>query len=682
MADYKITTIKYLRQQGWQIADTYDDGDCPTYLAITSEIPVSGVSSVDVSATCVATSEAYSDNQLVCESDVRIVKTADCPAQSDVVFLPSYSNYQSGTVDNLLAFNSGNTKFSSIKSLSLTSGDWLSDVAWSSNYKDGDTAWPFIKFTQTENTSTTTDRTGVITVVMNATSGGECDFPITVTQGRHTSICPSFEDVVADGSGQPVTEIIVPNTSTGCTTGCTGFLWFKTGDTAFSSTGSVTPDGTVITGASFGNSTSLGYCFIVLKFEANTTTTDKNGSVTIKMNATNGDECSYTVPITLKGLPVSVITYSASTKLNVDLNDFTPAATAETFSNGIGKIEFDDVVTGIGEKAFFVKTAMTGIDIPYSITSIGNYAFANCNNLKDITIPSGVTYINDYVLYGCTNLSSVTLENSLVQLKTHSIADCPNLRKIELTTATADNYYATDALENSADCPIYVPEESLHNFWNHSSTQPYINRVISHIGNNCVVYKASQKLTGGNLGEAYSASSDTSTKLSIQSHTFDSSKGIGKICYSGPVGSFHNATFDTQPITYIILPENLKLIGQEVFVSSTLESIFIPDSVVRIGNTNGGCSTFHNNKKLKRVVAGSGLTAIGTSCFTTGDAIYTGFTFYSTSAPALTHKNTFENTGSCPIYVPCGQVSTYQSANIWNDSDIKNRIKAIPPCTY
>jgi hypothetical protein len=118
MANFKITTIGWLRAEGCVI-DDYDDSYCPTYKGITSDIPIGGVALVDVSATCVATSAAYSDNQLVCEDDVRVVRTVDCPAQSDVVFLPSYSNYQAGTVDNLLAFNSGNTKFSSIKSISL-----------------------------------------------------------------------------------------------------------------------------------------------------------------------------------------------------------------------------------------------------------------------------------------------------------------------------------------------------------------------------------------------------------------------------------------------------------------------------------------------------------------------------------------------------------------------------------
>ena len=81
-------------------------------------------------------------------------------------------------------------------------------------------------------------------------------------------------------------------------------------------------------------------------------------------------------------------------------------------------------------------------------------------------------------------------------------------------------------------------------------------------------------------------------------------------------------------------------------------------------------------------MAGSGLTSIGTSCFTIGsDLSLTSFTFYSTSAPTLEHQNTFENTYNVPIYVPCGRVNSYKTANIWKNDIIVNRIKAIPPCT-
>lgn len=76
MADYKIANIKWLRDQGWDISSSYASGLCPTYNAIKNDIPKGSIT-VNVSGTCVATSKAYSNNQLVCEDDIKII-TVDC----------------------------------------------------------------------------------------------------------------------------------------------------------------------------------------------------------------------------------------------------------------------------------------------------------------------------------------------------------------------------------------------------------------------------------------------------------------------------------------------------------------------------------------------------------------------------------------------------------------------------
>lgn len=73
---YKIANIKWLRDQGWSISSSYASGFCPTYNEIVNEIP-KGSTTVNVNGTCIATSKAYANNQLVCESDISI--GSDCP---------------------------------------------------------------------------------------------------------------------------------------------------------------------------------------------------------------------------------------------------------------------------------------------------------------------------------------------------------------------------------------------------------------------------------------------------------------------------------------------------------------------------------------------------------------------------------------------------------------------------
>ena len=75
--EYKIANIKWLRDQGWSISSSYASSLCPTYNEIVNEIPKDSIT-VDVNGTCIATSKAYTNNQLVCESDITIEPAVDC----------------------------------------------------------------------------------------------------------------------------------------------------------------------------------------------------------------------------------------------------------------------------------------------------------------------------------------------------------------------------------------------------------------------------------------------------------------------------------------------------------------------------------------------------------------------------------------------------------------------------
>jgi hypothetical protein len=121
--------------------------------------------------------------------------------------------------------------------------------------------------------------------------------------------------------------------------------------------------------------------------------------------------------------------------LEVELSAFTPAATAETFADGVGKIEFAGDVTEIGYRAFYRKNALTSIGIPDSVVSIGNDAFVLCN-LSNIVIPSSVTTIGPDAFLACGSLTSITFLSSTPPT---------------IGWHTFEQTY----------CPIYVPAESV-----------------------------------------------------------------------------------------------------------------------------------------------------------------------------------------------------------------------------
>ena len=195
----------------------------------------------------------------------------------------------------------------------------------------------------------------------------------------------------------------------------------------------------------------------------------------------------------------TAITYTASSKLNVKLSAFTPNATAETFADGVGTIEFANNVTAIGEAAFVNCRSLTSINIPNSVTTIGGYAFWKCESLSSITIPSGITIIGEwafnecialtsctigsgvtrigyYAFTSCSGLTSVTIPSGVTRIGEYAFEGCTRLTsiKVEATTPPKLEVYGGQ-FYNTNECPIYVPYASVSAY--QTAWDDYANRI-------------------------------------------------------------------------------------------------------------------------------------------------------------------------------------------------------------
>ena len=122
-------------------------------------------------------------------------------------------------------------------------------------------------------------------------------------------------------------------------------------------------------------------------------------------------------------------------------------------NTSIQEIIFGDEVEKIGYSAFSGCTGLTSITIPNSVTSIGNSAFYYCSGLTSVTIPSSVTSIESYAFSDCTNLTSIVIDATVPP-------------SIDYTT-----------FENTNDCPIYVPSESLEYYKSWEEWYSYYGRI-------------------------------------------------------------------------------------------------------------------------------------------------------------------------------------------------------------
>ena len=218
----------------------------------------------------------------------------------------------------------------------------------------------------------------------------------------------------------------------------------------------------------------------------------------------------------------TAITYTADDKLNVRSIDFMPRSTAETFSNGVGVIEFGTDVAVIHGGAFAKFSGMTSVNLPITISTIYGGVFSECHSLSSFTMPSGVTVISDNLFYKdsdlttvelhnnitsigdaafsyCTSLSSITIPSSVTSIGAYSFSYCTSLSSITIPSAVTsisnDAFIGCTSLTsiiveattpptlgssvffNTNDAPIYVPLQSLEAYKTADGWSTYSDRI-------------------------------------------------------------------------------------------------------------------------------------------------------------------------------------------------------------
>lgn len=137
-------------------------------------------------------------------------------------------------------------------------------------------------------------------------------------------------------------------------------------------------------------------------------------------------------------------------------------------------VSLPNSLVNINADAFMGCSSLTSLNIPSTVTNFGNRAFSNCTSLGSINIPNGVTSLPLNCFYNCYSLEKIEIPSGMTEIKGAAFSNCSGLTSVTVL-ATTPPTISVAAFNNTNDCPIYVPAQSVQTY--KSSWIDYASRI-------------------------------------------------------------------------------------------------------------------------------------------------------------------------------------------------------------
>lgn len=278
-------------------------------------------------------------------------------------------------------------------------------------------------------------------------------------------------------------------------------------------------------------------------------------------------------------------------------------------------VELPESLTEIGETAFR-QSGLTSITIPGDVKRIGTGAFAACENLEKVSVAPGVETIGSEAFTGCTKLTEATLTSSV-------------------TTIEGGAFYGCKALQTISGGALiqFIGENAFMNCENleELNISPNLTEIQGHAFDGCKTLKRvspSAEQKGVSLPHVkYIGERAFNVCKAIPSFSLgDSLETVGDYAFaSTSVTSMYfpdtvnkigiNPMWQNYAILSVHLPKSLTEIPTGMFAQAArMQTLTIPQGVRSIGT-----QAFHGNVALAALKLPDGLERIGANAF--GNAI-------------------------------------------------------------
>lgn len=243
--------------------------------------------------------------------------------------------------------------------------------------------------------------------------------------------------------------------------------------------------------------------------------------------------------------------------------------------------EIPATVKVIGEGVFKNRANITYIEIPVTVTTIGANAFENCVALGEIKFAEGRTEnleIMANAFKGCIGLADVKLPEKTASVGDSVFLDCINLETVHIpSTLTSLGSSATNALGIFDGCSSLSAITVADGNENYATVDGIFYGKTSEVIT--TLFFVPKGLTG--------AIEIPNTVTTIGANVFKDHKGITKISFKDntapdtlTIGA--SAFENMKALEEVRLPDGLKVINAKLFMGSSVQTIYVPNTVTTI----------------------------------------------------------------------------------------------------